>query len=712
MNLTRSICALLCALAPAFAVDTKVWVENDMADLEKGELTHLSLSSDGHLTLAPVVQEVYDPSVTFLWALARDSKGNIYVGGGGLGGGKAKLSVIDAQGKGKMLAEFEGISVQAVAIDRQDRVYAATSPDGKIYRVDAAGNSQVFYDPKTKYIWAMAFAKSGDLFVATGDRGEIHRVTPAGVGSVFFQTEETHARSLAIDANDNLIVGTDPNGLVVRITPAGQAFVLYQTAKREITAVAAGPDGSVYAAGVGNRQQGAPTPATPPPAAAAVPAANAPRPVALPPTLGSAAPAVAGGSDVYRILPDGYPRKVWSNSQDLIYALALDSKGRVLIGSGNRGKLYRLDSDPVYSILLNVPPTQITGLATAPDGKLWAITGNIGKVFAIGPALESSGTYESDVLDAGSFSYWGRLAQQPEPQNGVTFETRSGNLNRAQKNWSPWQRLANGRIVSPPARFLQYKASLSGTADLREADVAYQPKNVAPVIEEIEITDTNYRFPAPSNAAAPVNPTLTLPPLGKKPPALAASDSVSFPSLNYSKGQVGARWLATDENGDSLLYKLEIRGVNETTWKLVRDKIRERYLSWDSTAFPDGRYVARVTVTDAPSNPPDQALSASRETDPFLIDNTPPEITGLTAAPAGGKLDLRFHAKDALTWLDKAEYSVNGGDWMVVEPTTRLTDSSEHDYRVQIDRPQGEVTLAVRVADENENQSVAKVVVK
>ena len=137
--------------------------------------------------------------------------------------------------------------------------------------------------------------------------------------------------------------------------------------------------------------------------------------------------------------------------------------------------------------------------------------------------------------------------------------------------------------------------------------------------------------------------------------------------------------------------------MNETTWKLVRDKIRERYVSWDSTSFPDGRYVVRVTATDAPSNPPDQALSASRETDTFLIDNTPPEINGLAAARSGGKLDIRFHAKDALSWLDKAEYSVNGGDWLVVEPTTRLTDSQEHDYQCGGRRASpGEATVAVR----------------
>src|SRR5215471_15744646 len=107
------LAAALFAL-PLLGVDTKVWTQNEMSELEKGELTHLSLSSDGRLHVAPVVQEIYDPSVTFLWALARDSKGNIYVGGGGLGGGKAKLSMIDSQGRGKMVAELDAISIQAI----------------------------------------------------------------------------------------------------------------------------------------------------------------------------------------------------------------------------------------------------------------------------------------------------------------------------------------------------------------------------------------------------------------------------------------------------------------------------------------------------------------------------------------------------------------------------------------------------------------------
>ena len=103
--------------------------------------------------------------------------------------------------------------------------------------------------------------------------------------------------------------------------------------------------------------------------------------------------------------------------------------------------------------------------------------------------------------------------------------------------------------------------------------------------------------------------------------------------MPYAKGFIGARWAATDDdNGDSLIFTIEIRGVHETAWKLLKDKVRERYWSWDSTAFPDGEYRLRVTASDLPGNPPAEALSASlTESEPFLIDNTPPRIAAVSA---------------------------------------------------------------------------------
>ncbi len=716
MHISRTLGAFFCVLSTVCAVDTKTWQQGEMADFEKGTLTRLSLASDGRLALAPAVKEIFDPSVAFLWAIARDSKGNLYSGGGGLGGSKTKLFMVDPSGKSKTLAELEGITIQAIAIDSKDRVYAATSPDGKVYRVDQSGKSEVFYDPKQKYIWAMAFSRSGDLFVATGDQGEIHRVTPAGAGSVFFKTEETHARSLAIDPSGNLIVGTDPGGLILRITPAGEGFVLYQAPKREITSIAVSTDGTIYAAGVGNKQPAAP--ATPAPAPTPVPLTPGGRGGApAPPTLAGAAAAITGGSEVYRIQSDGYPRRIWSHPQDLVYALAFDGRGRVVVGTGNHGDIYRLEPDHKYWQLVSLSSSQVTGFCAGGGGRLYAVTGNIGKIFSIGPELAASGVFESDIFDAGAFSYWGRLSYSPKENNSVVVETRSGNLNRAQKNWNEFARTSGGRIVSAPARFLQYRLTLSGPGEITEVDVAYQMKNVAPEIEDIEITPENYKFPAPSMSGPSGSTSLTLPALGHhgaspSSTGAPAGDSGSSPALTYAKGWIGVRWLATDDNGDSMLFKVEIRGANESSWKLLRDKLREHYYSWDSTAFPDGKYFVRVTATDAPSNPPEQALTATAESEPFLIDNAPPEITGLTATASAGKLDIHFHAKDPLSTLGKAEYSINGSEWMVAEPTTRLTDSAEHDYRVEADRAPGENTVAVRVADDNDNQAVAKIVVK
>jgi hypothetical protein len=183
--------------------------------------------------------------------------------------------------------------------------------------------------------------------------------------------------------------------------------------------------------------------------------------------------------------------------------------------------------------------------------------------------------------------------------------------------------------------------------------------------------------------------------------------------MNAERGARGARWRTSDPNGDTLEFKVEIRGQGEREWKLLKEELRDTKYSWDSTAWPDGEYTVRVTASDLPENFAGRALSASLESDPFTIDNSPPEIGGLTAQVQGAKLAIRFRATDALTPLESAEYSVNGGPWTAAEPAGGLTDSREHDYTAEAAKPAGaEFTVAVRVSDENGNTAVRKVVVR
>jgi sugar lactone lactonase YvrE len=734
-KLNSSAALILCAAA-LFASQTRIWSQGDYADFEKGTIKSLSVRSDGLLSLAPHSRELMDTSSAYLWALAQDSKGNLYTGGGP----GAKLFRIPPDGKGKMLADLDALGIQALAVDSRDRVYAATSPDGKVYRIAGNAKPEIFYDPKAKYIWALAFDSKGDLFIATGDPGEIHRVGPDGKGKVFFKTDETHVRSMVVDANDNLIAGTDPGGLVLRVSAQGQnqgqGFVLYQMSKPEVTAVAVGRDGAIYAAAVGTRMPSmsasAPAPNPPPPATvtvnapgAAAPAAAPRPPVAPPPSMGTPA-GVNGGSEVYRIEANGNPMKVWSNSQDVVYAIAFDAQGRAVLGAGNHGNAFRVESPSSYTALLTMPATQITAFQKGRDGQLYAATGNVGKVYEIGPGLEHEGSIESDVFDSSMYSLWGRISFEARLNGGrVAVQTRSGNLDQPQSNWSPWSDAIvapkGGRIASPAARFVQWKATLTADAgghapELESVDVAYLAKNVEPRIEEIEIAPANYRFPTPVAPLVSLNappPNLTLPAMGAHgPSAPLFSMEGNSPTMSYAKGYMGARWLASDPNGDSLVYTVEIRGEKETEWKLLKDKVAEKYISWDSTAFPDGDYRLRITASDSPSNPPAEALTARLESEAFTIDNTPPKITALTAARNGGKLEIRWHAADALSNLTKAEYSLDGGEWTVAAPVTKLSDSPELDYLLTLDAAPGEHTIAVRVSDDYDNIAVEKVVAR
>src|SRR5450432_1963045 len=68
--------------AAAFAGQTQIWTQGEFADFEKGVIKNLSVRSDGLLSLAPHSRELFDTPAAYLWALAGDSKGNLYTAGG------------------------------------------------------------------------------------------------------------------------------------------------------------------------------------------------------------------------------------------------------------------------------------------------------------------------------------------------------------------------------------------------------------------------------------------------------------------------------------------------------------------------------------------------------------------------------------------------------------------------------------------------------
>jgi outer membrane protein assembly factor BamB len=747
-----TIALLLAFCLAASAEHTRRWRQSAYDEFIKGTAHGVAVRSDGRLELAPKFTLLADADASYLWSLQVAPNGSLYAGGGS----PARVFRFDGGQKPTVVFNSTDLAAQTIAFDAKGTLYVGTSPDGKVYRVSATGQQTVFFDPKCKYIWDLQFGADGTLYVATGDKGQIYAVNPEGKGSLFYDSDEAHIRVLAFDGKGQLLAGTEPSGRVLRITPRnGQAssnktsseskgsaegFVLYETSKREVTALAISGDGTIYAAAIGEKQRGA---GQAPTTIVATPQgtttftnggviSGSPQPVFTPfPSMVS--------SSVYRISAEGAPDELWSSRDDVVYSLGIAPDGRLLAGTGNSGSLLAIDQRGAYAQLAKAGSAQITGIARNSSGKIFLCTANPGKIFSVGPEYEPQGTYESRSFDAQNFSQWGRVEWWTAPAEAIApagknangaprleFFVRTGNTEDPDGEWSRWfgpYAQSGAAIEAPSARYVQWKAVIH---DGRPGDgifwvsIAYLPRNVAPVMEGIAIQDPGVRTQSTFIMAAGQQQSVTL----KQPPAdntngVIITQSGTPPHFEQppqgfvQKGYDSVLWNAHDANDDDLKYAIYYRGENERDWKLLKDKLDQKFYSWDTTGMPDGGYYLKIVASDSPSNPPDVALATERESERFEIDNSPPLIENLKASGAANNtVTVSFSARDAATSIDRAQYSMDGGDWTLCAPVGRISDAREENYRLTISNlGTGEHTIAVRAFDRFENVGSAKTAV-
>ncbi len=466
--------------------------------------------------------------------------------------------------------------MHALAVDKSDVLYAATSPQGKIYRITGEAKGEVFYQPEDRYIWALAVSPKGELYAATGERGIVYRIPAKGKADVVFRSEEFHVVTLSFDAAGNLVAGTDGKGLLYRIAPDGRATVLYDSPLREVNAVVIDPKGVIYAAAVGQEgeipsslpapPQQAPERETPPPgrgplSSVVIPGVESGTTTTVTVTASATAPGPGSGaapkSEVYRIDTDGTVTPIWSSQSEVVYSLALDPSGRPVAGTGEPGRIRILGGSLQSTLLARLPESQVTSLIAGQG--------------------QQSGTYLSPTCDAQTVSRWGRISWRATIPNGTKIEvsTRSGNSAVPDTTWSDWTAAYGSpdgsAVSSPSARFLQWRARLlrpaGGTGPtLSAVSVAYLPSNLPPALRRIQIEPPGVvreRLPYavetdPQDLALTgirVNPDGG--PLTSRSPALPDKKV-------YVRGMRAIDWDADDPNGDTLSFDLSFKGEGES----------------------------------------------------------------------------------------------------------------------------------------------------
>ena len=66
----------------AFAEGTRTWEQSKFEELTKGTATGVAIRSSGGLELAPAFKSLYATPSTYIWSVASDDAGNVYVATG------------------------------------------------------------------------------------------------------------------------------------------------------------------------------------------------------------------------------------------------------------------------------------------------------------------------------------------------------------------------------------------------------------------------------------------------------------------------------------------------------------------------------------------------------------------------------------------------------------------------------------------------------
>jgi hypothetical protein len=707
------------------ASEPKFWTVANQSGFLKGDVDNVVVDSDGRVTLGPTNKVLTETEAPFIWDLHVGPDGALLAGTGN----KGEVLRLTPAGTSTVLFDSQELQVHAVARGRDGSLYVGTSPDGKVYRVKSEKDSSAVYDPPDKYIWALATGPDGTVYAATGNKGRVYRINSKGEGALLYDTKAAHVTALAVDQKGRVLAGTSSPGRVFRIDESGKGFVLLDSPFKQIQAIRLGRDGTIYAAAMDPSAKAAPADAKPEPSESppATPVPTVTTDVVVTGVGEMPVSAVSGQEKpepdttpsavrgaIYRIGPDGMWSTVWESESDLPYDVHEEASGSLLVATGNDGKVYRLEGDPVRtSLVAHATAEQVTRVAATEDA-VYLATANPGKILRMSTARATEGTFVSDVRDAETAARWGTLRWRADVPRGTRVElaTRTGNTSTADATWSDWSspytKPTGSTIESPPARYIQWRARLKGSDSaspvLTSVTTTYLPRNRRPEITSLTVHAPGVVFQRPFSVNDTELAGLETETAGQRAAAASIAETDGGSVLGrklYQKGLQTFAWQARDDDDDPLVYDLYFRPAGEREWTPIERKKTDTFFTWDTSSVADGTYIIRLVASDQGGNPPDTALSVERESVPFEIDNTPPTLErDPKSSEDPGTLSLIV--RDAHSPIQRVEYSVNALDWREAFPADGIADGPDERYTIRVETKEA-ARVIVRASDSMAN---------
>ncbi|HSA94057.1 MAG TPA: hypothetical protein VLE48_13665 [Terriglobales bacterium] len=266
--------------------------QSQPAESKAGD-TSVEVPSDPEYAAA----EFFDPKTKYIWDLALDSEGRLYVATGDRG----EIFRVNPDGKGAVFFKSDEAHIRVLAFDATGQLLAGSDGSGLIYRISPSGEGFVLYSARKKEITALAVDAQGNIYAAgLGEKrsaptvlqpfpqpavpvttpqpptagvtvqvttqpqapppvvlpstagvpggSDVYRIAADGSPHTLWSSPRHVVYALAFDRQGRLLAGTGNDGRLFAIAADGSYTDLVKASATQITALAPMIDGTFYAA--------------------------------------------------------------------------------------------------------------------------------------------------------------------------------------------------------------------------------------------------------------------------------------------------------------------------------------------------------------------------------------------------------------------------------------------------------------------------------
>jgi hypothetical protein len=175
-------------------------------------------------------------------------------------------------------------------------------------------------------LFAAARDRDGSILLGTGDAGRLLRVSPAGKVETMATLPEKEVTALAFGPDGALYAGTAPGGKVYRIEK-GKPSPYYETRAQYVWALAFSEQ-SLY--------------------------------------VGTGLP-----GEIHRVTASGQGARFYATTDPHVRSLYADAQGRIWAGTSGSGLVLRVDKSGAVKTVYDSSKTEITAIAAGSDGRVW-----------------------------------------------------------------------------------------------------------------------------------------------------------------------------------------------------------------------------------------------------------------------------------------------------------------------------------------------------